>query len=112
MLDRKDGGQEKYLAHSTFLLQQKNADSNNYLFGKYNMLQKFKATLTGNQIQWLDDIPASLTNKSTEVYIIFLEPKSTVDEINETTLSALKEIESGSGEVFKSVDELFKDLDN
>ncbi len=77
------------------------------------MLQKFKATLTGNKIQWLDDIPTSLTNKSTTVYIIFTEPESTVDEIiNETTLSALKEIESGSGDVFKNVDELFKDLDN
>ena len=77
------------------------------------MLQKFKATLTGNQIQWLDDIPSSLTNKSTTVYIIFTEPEPTVDGIiNETTLSALKEIESGSGEVFKNVDELFKDLDN
>ncbi|RKZ40487.1 MAG: hypothetical protein DRQ49_08240 [Gammaproteobacteria bacterium] len=77
------------------------------------MLQKFKATLTGNQIQWLDDIPASLTKKSTTVYIIFTEPESTVDGItNETTLNALKEIESGSSEVFKNVDELFKDLDN
>jgi hypothetical protein len=91
----------------------RNSDSENYLFGKDNMLQKFKATLTGNQIQWLDEIPASLTHKkSTEVYIIFLESESTVDEINETTLSALKEIESGKGEVFKNVDELFKDLDN
>jgi hypothetical protein len=46
------------------------------------------------------------------IYIIFLESESTVDEINETTLSALKEIEYGSGKVFKSIDELFKDLDN
>ncbi len=77
------------------------------------MLQKFKATLTGNQIKWLDEIPALLTNKSTEVYIVFIEPESTVDGmINKTTLNALKEIEFGSGEVFKNVDELFKDLDN
>ena len=77
------------------------------------MLKKFKATLTGNQIQWLDEKPASLTNKPTEIYIVFIEPEPTVDRThNETTLSALKEIESGNGEVFKNIDELFKDLDN
>ncbi len=77
------------------------------------MLQTFKAVLDGNKIQWLDDIPVSLTNKPTPVYVILLEePESNVYRTNETTLTALEEVESGSGEVFKNVDELFKDLDN
>lgn len=72
------------------------------------MLKKFKATLTGNQIQWLDEKPVSLTDEPTPIYIIFSEP----EEINETTLNALQEIESGNGKVFKNVDELFKDLND
>ena len=76
------------------------------------MLQTFKAVLDGNKIQWLDDIPASLTNKPTPVYVILLEPELEISEANKTTLTALKEIESGNGEVFKTVDELFKDLEN
>ena len=76
------------------------------------MLQTFKAVLDGNKIQWLDDIPASLTHKPTPVYVILLEPELEISEANKTTLTALKEIESGNGEVFKTVDELFKDLEN
>jgi hypothetical protein len=46
------------------------------------------------------------------VYVTLLESDPDVLGANETTLNALSEIESGGGEVFESVDELFKDLDN
>jgi len=76
------------------------------------MLQTFKAILTGDKIEWIDDKPTQLTDKPREVYVVLVETKPKIDENNETTLAALKEAESGGGEIFKNVDELFKDLNN
>jgi hypothetical protein len=76
------------------------------------MLQTFKAILTKNQLEWIDDKPMSVTDKPALVYVILLESEPEVYGANETTLNALSEIESGGGEVFESVDELFKDLNN
>ena len=83
------------------------------------MLQAFKANLKGNQLEWLDEKPISNVDKPKSVYVIFLE-ESEIDklqpaedyQLNETTLAALKEIETKGGKVFKNVEELFKDLDD
>ncbi|EDN69540.1 hypothetical protein BGP_1720 [Beggiatoa sp. PS] len=70
------------------------------------MLQTFKAILTKNQIQWIDEMPPSITDKPIQVYVMLPEPD------NETTLTAISEIEAGGGKVFENVDDLFKDLEN
>ena len=77
------------------------------------MLQTFKATLIGNKIQWFDEKPALLEEKPLQVYVTVLNESETSSyEYNEITVAALQEVEAGGGETFRSVDELFKDLDN
>ncbi|WP_069470954.1 hypothetical protein [Candidatus Marithrix sp. Canyon 246] len=79
------------------------------------MLQTFKANLKGNQLEWLDDQPISMFDKPRSVYVVLLEEQSEPakdSQSNETTLAALKEIETGGGKVFENVEELFKDLDD
>ncbi|MDM8560814.1 hypothetical protein [Candidatus Parabeggiatoa sp. HSG14] len=77
------------------------------------MLQTFKATLKGNQIEWADEMPITTFDKPMSVYVTLLDSEQeTTYKANKTTLAALKEIESGGGKVFENVEELFKDLDN
>jgi len=76
------------------------------------MLQTFKAILTGDKIEWIDDKPTQLADQPTEVYVVLVEAKPKIDENNEITLAALKEAELGGGKIFKNVDELFKDLND
>jgi hypothetical protein len=76
------------------------------------MLQTFKANLKGNKLEWLDEQPTFINEQSKQVYVVVLEEPLDNKAINKTTVTALQEIENGGGQVFSSVDELFKDLDN
>jgi len=66
------------------------------------MLQTFKANLKGNQLEWLDDQPISMFDKPRSVYVVLLEEQSEQakdSQSNETTLAALKEIETSVTEI-------------
>ena len=60
------------------------------------MLQTFKAILTQNLNY---EMPPPITDKPIQVYVMLLEPD------NETTLTAISEIEAGGGKVFKNVED-------
>jgi hypothetical protein len=66
--------------------------------GVLKILPTFKANLTGNQLEWLDEQPISTTfDKPRAVYVIFLEEpqvekleQSEESQFNEKTLAAFK----------------------